>query len=87
MKRWFSGLLAAVMVLLLLPASASGTESFYAYLYSNPTTAVGETVWGDRIFEKCGIRRDEEGDGGKTLEIRGKRRLSARDGGANYQQS
>lgn len=32
MKRWFSGLLAAVMVLLLLPASASGTESFYAYL-------------------------------------------------------
>ena len=44
-------------------------------------------VWGDRIFEKCGIRRDERGDGGKTLEIRGKRRLSARDGGANYQQS
>lgn len=46
-----------------------------------------ELVWGDRIFEKCGIRRDEGGDGGKTLEIRGKRRLSARDGGANYQQS
>lgn len=44
MKLWFSGLLAAVMVLLLLPASASGTESFYAYLYSNPTTAVGETA-------------------------------------------
>ena len=44
MKRWFSGLLAAVMVLLLLPASASGTESFSAYLYSNPTTAVGETA-------------------------------------------
>lgn len=44
MKRWFSGLLAAVMVLLLLPASASGTESFYAYLYSNPTTAVRETA-------------------------------------------
>lgn len=44
-------------------------------------------LWGDRIFEKCGIRRDEGGDGGKTLEIRGKRRLSARDGGANYQQS
>lgn len=44
-------------------------------------------VWGDRIFEKCGIRRDEGGDGGKTLEIRGKRRLSSRDGGANYQQS
>lgn len=44
-------------------------------------------LWGDRIFEKCGIRRDEGGDGGKTLEIRGKRRLSARDGSANYQQS
>ena len=44
-------------------------------------------VWGDRIFEKCGIRRDEGGDDGKTLEMRGKRRLSARDGGANYQQS
>lgn len=44
MKRWFSGLLAAVLVLLLLPASASGTESFYAYLYSNPTAAVGETA-------------------------------------------
>ena len=44
-------------------------------------------LWGDRIFEKCGIRRDEGGDGGKTLEIRGKRRLSARDRGANYQQS
>jgi len=47
----------------------------------------GHNLWGDRIFEKCGIRRDEEGDGGKTLEIRGKRRLPARDGGANYQQS
>lgn len=46
-----------------------------------------EYLWGDRIFEKCGIGRDERGDGGKTLEIRGKRRLSARDGGANYQQS
>ena len=44
-------------------------------------------LWGDRIFEKCGIRRDEGGDGGKTLEIRGKQRLSARDEGANYQQS
>ena len=44
-------------------------------------------LWGDRIFEKCGIGRDEGGDGGKTLEIRGKRRLPARDGGANYQQS
>ena len=50
-------------------------------------SSICNEVWGDRIFEKCGIRRDEEGDGGKTLEIRGKRRLSARDGGANYQQS
>lgn len=50
-------------------------------------TTLGWSVWGDRIFEKCGIRRDERGDGGKTLEIRGKRRLSARDGDANYQQS
>lgn len=47
----------------------------------------GKLVWGDRIFEKCGIGRDERGDGGKTLEIRGKRRLPARDRGANYQQS
>ena len=52
-----------------------------------PVTDRIALVWGDRIFEKCGIRRDEGGDGGKTLEIRGKRRLSARDGGANYQQS
>ena len=51
------------------------------------TLAADVLVWGDRIFEKCGIGRDERGDGGKTLEIRGKRRLSARDGGANYQQS
>lgn len=56
----------------------------------NETETLGKTfilMWGDRIFEKCGIGRDERGDGGKTLEIRGKRRLSARDGGANYQQS
>lgn len=50
-------------------------------------TLISAQLWGDRIFEKCGIRRDEGGDGGKTLETRGKRRLSARDGGANYQQS
>ena len=49
--------------------------------------SLSRQLWGDRIFEKCGIGRDEGGDGGKTLEIRGKRRLSARDGGANYQQS
>lgn len=52
-----------------------------------PDDPAPEPVWGDRIFEKCGIRREEWGDGGKTLEIRGKRRLSARDKGANYQQS
>lgn len=66
----------------------SGTEDLYEQthqllLYNRNRAA----VWGDRIFEKCGIRRDEGGDGGKTLEIRGKRRLSVRDGGANYQQS
>lgn len=70
-----------------------GVEYFDFYLLHNVyenSIAVYEDerwMWGDRIFEKCGIRRDEEGDGGKTLEIRGKRRLSARDGGANYQQS
>ena len=57
------------------------------HLVDGISMAYPEQVWGDRIFEKCGIGRDEEGDGGKTLEIRGKRRLSARDGGANYQQS
>ena len=56
-------------------------------MLKRPDKEVAGKLWGDRIFEKCGIRRDEEGDGGKTLEIRGKRRLSARDGGANYQQS
>ena len=65
-----------------LHVSMSTTER--NYIIWNPEL---RAVWGDRIFEKCGIRRDEEGDGGKTLEIRGKRRLSARDGGANYQQS
>lgn len=59
-------------------------DPYLVVLNALPKTAL---VWGDRIFEKCGIRRDERGDGGKTLEIRGKRRLSARDGDANYQQS
>lgn len=59
----------------------------YFYWSSPKNKEQYEELWGDRIFEKCGIRRDEGGDGGKTLEIRGKRRLSARDGGANYQQS
>lgn len=58
----------------------------YDAVVTNPPY-MGASVWGDRIFEKCGIGRDERGDGGKTLEIRGKRRLSARDGSANYQQS
>lgn len=40
MKRWFSGLLAAVMVLLLLPASASGEDSkYYVSLDSTATSA------------------------------------------------
>lgn len=55
--------------------------------YNSILAELSAWLWGDRIFEKCGIGRDERGDGGKTPEIRGKRRLSARDGGANYQQS
>ena len=65
-------LLLSLALLLALPGCSAREQSI---------------LWGDRIFEKCGIGRDEGGDGGKTLEIRGKRRLSARDGGANYQQS
>ena len=64
--------------------------SFEAEIFAPARTKLQSTLtylWGDRIFEKCGIRRDEGGDGGKTLEIRGKQRLSARDEGANYQQS
>lgn len=69
------------------PVPASVSPTLENPTLENPTQENPTLVWGDRIFEKCGIRRDEEGDGGKTLEIRGKRRLSARDGGANYQQS
>ena len=79
------------MLITNLPGANMFHEIFFAgghihwdLIGGQPVTA---SLWGDRIFEKCGIRRDEEGDGGKTLEIRGKRRLSARDGGANYQQS
>lgn len=40
MKRWFSGLLAAVMVLILLPASASGEDpKYYVSLDSTATSA------------------------------------------------
>lgn len=40
MKRWFSGLLATVMVLLLLPASASGEDpKYYVSLDSTATSA------------------------------------------------
>ena len=66
---------------------AGGTGGHIAPHLYRLLYALERPVWGDRIFEKCGIRRDEGGDGGKTLEIRGKRRLSARDRGANYQQS
>lgn len=69
---------------------SSSEETIFGNVFFEPiatAAAQGQKVWGDRIFEKCGIGRDERGDGGKTLEIRGKRRLSARDGGANYQQS
>ena len=60
-------------------------QFLFTFIFSLRNTV--QSMWGDRIFEKCGIGRDEGGDDGKTLEIRGKRRLSARDGGANYQQS
>lgn len=39
MKRWFSGLLAAVMVLLLLPASASGEDPKYHVSLSSTASA------------------------------------------------
>lgn len=39
MKRWFSGLLAAVMVLLLLPASASGEDPKYHVALSSTASA------------------------------------------------
>ena len=70
-------------LLWIIPVLIGVTIIVFTILYFSP----GDPVWGDRIFEKCGIGRDERGDGGKTLEIRGKRRLSARDRGANYQQS
>lgn len=72
-----------------LSVSPSAVLPLRSAIRSIDTTTLAplELLWGDRIFEKCGIGRDEGGDGGKTLEIRGKRRLSARDGGANYQQS
>lgn len=39
MKRWFSGLLAAIMVLLLLPASASGEDPKYHVALSSTASA------------------------------------------------
>ena len=45
MKRWFSGLLAAVMVLLLLPASASGEDpKYYVSLGSAASAEVNKPV-------------------------------------------
>lgn len=45
MKRWFSGLLAAVMVLLLLPASASGEDpKYYVSLVSATSAEVNKPV-------------------------------------------
>jgi len=90
-KRFLSLVLLSAVVVSCLGISTEAAE----YQGEVITCAVDATgsfnmdvpVWGDRIFEKCGIGRDEGGDGGKTPEIRGKRRLSARDGGANYQQS
>ena len=89
----WAGLLLAILVQLILGTPISQwVGEFVVFMAGCIYTMIecirnGLWVWGDRIFEKCGIGRDEGGDGGKTLEIRGKRRLSARDGGANYQQS
>lgn len=80
-KRILATLLAFVLLF------SGGAVTAYAYNVAVSGGLKSTPLWGDRIFEKCGIGRDERGDGGKTLEIRGKRRLSARDGGANYQQS
>lgn len=45
MKRWFSGLLAAVMVLLLLPASASGEDpKYYVSLGGTASAEVNKPV-------------------------------------------
>lgn len=45
MKQWFSGLLAAVMVLLLLPASASGEDpKYYVSLGSTASAEVNKPV-------------------------------------------
>lgn len=45
MKRWFSGLLAAVMVLLLLPASASGVDpKYYVSLGGTASAEVNKPV-------------------------------------------
>ncbi len=45
MKRWFSGLLAAVMVLLLLPASASGEDpKYYVSLCGTASAEVNKPV-------------------------------------------
>lgn len=54
-------------------------ELIYEYDYPAHRIKVEVTIpdrvptdlWGDRIFEKCGIGRDEGGDGGKTLKYAG----------------
>lgn len=79
MKRKGTIILAMLLVFVI--------EVCLIYTLKGKMDTLLQFMWGDRTFEKCGIGRDEGGDGGKTLEIRGKRRLSARDGGANYQQS
>lgn len=44
-------------------------------------------VYGDNVFEKCGINRDETGDIGKTRYFSGKRQHLRRERPAVYQQS
>lgn len=44
-------------------------------------------LYGDNVFEKCGINRDETGDIGKTRYFSGKRQHLRRERPAVYQQS
>lgn len=46
-----------------------------------------DIVYGDNVFEKCGINRDEAGEIGKTRYFSGKRQHLRRERPAVYQQS
>lgn len=48
---------------------------------------IDKKMYGDNVFEKCGINRDETGDIGKTRYFSGKRQHLRRERPAVYQQS